>query len=693
MDVKKFVLNLNGKDLIVETGKLAKQANGAVTVTYGGTVVLATATMSNVARVDMDFFPLMVDYEERLYAAGKIKGSRFMKREGRPTDEAVLSGRMVDRTVRPLFNNRIRNEVQVVITVLSIDAESDLDFCSVVGGSCALAISDIPWGGPVGAIRIGKIDQQLIINPSHQQQIDGDYDFFVTGTGEEINMIEAGGREIAEEEAVMVLREAQQYLLQITNFQKDIVREVGKTKQDLVLLQADVEIENKIREFFVGKLSGAVMERDKKTRNENMRALKDEFLQFIKESVGEEYKNVANLIMDEEIDSFVHKQAIENNQRPDGREMNEVRDLGAEVSVLPRTHGSGLFNRGETQVLTVLTLGAPGDEQTIDGMQEETTKRFLHHYSFPPFSVGEVKPMRGPGRREIGHGALAEKAIEPLIPDKETFPYTIRLVSEVLSSNGSSSQASVCGSSLALMDGGVPIVRPAAGIAMGLMSNKQGGYKILTDIQGPEDHYGDMDFKVAGTEKGITAIQMDVKISGIVLDILQQALVQARLARLQILEAMNQAITQPRPDLSVYAPRIISFRIKPDKIRDVIGPGGKQINEIIDATGVSIDIEDDGLVMVTSKDAEGGKKAVAWIKSIVREVVAGEIFQGKVVKIMNFGAFVEILPNQEGLVHISELAHSRVEKVEDVVKVGDVIAVKVKGIDDQGRINLTHKGV
>jgi polyribonucleotide nucleotidyltransferase len=693
MDVKKFEKEINGRKLIIETGKLAGQSNGAVTVTYGGTVVLATAAMSDTAREGIDFFPLMVDYEERLYAAGKIKGSRFIKREGRPTDEAVLSGRMVDRTIRPLFNGRIRNEIQVILTILSLDSADDPDFCSVIGASAALAISDIPWDGPVGAIRIGKTENELIINPSYQERESGLYEFFIAGKDDKINMIEAGGKEIPEEEAIKVLETAQKYIAEIIAFQKEIITAIGKNKKEVKLVQATAEIENKMKDFLKGKMEGAIMEQDKKTRHQNMRELKDALKEFVKDSLGEEYIEISNLVLEEEIDSLVHKKALEEDQRPDGRKMDEVRSISAEIDLLPRTHGSGLFNRGETQVLTVLTLGSPGDEQTIDGMQEETTKRFLHHYSFPPYSVGEVRPMRGPGRREIGHGALAEKAIQPLIPNKEEFPYTIRLVSEVLSSNGSSSQASICGSSLALMDGGVPIPRPAAGIAMGLMSDKNGNYKILTDIQGPEDHYGDMDFKVAGTEKGITAIQMDVKIEGVSVVILKEAIQKARDARLHILNIMNKTISAPKPEMSPYAPRITSFRINPDKIRDVIGPGGKKINEIIAETGVSIDIEDDGLVMITSKDAEAAQKATAWIKDITREVVAGEIFQGKVIKLMTFGAFVEILPGQEGLVHISELAHNRVEKVEDVVKVGDTIAVKVKNIDDQGRINLTHKGV
>jgi polyribonucleotide nucleotidyltransferase len=693
MEEKIFRRKIAGKDLIIETGKLANQANGSVTVQYGGTVVLATATMNDKIREGIDFFPLMVDYEERLYAAGKIKGSRFIKREGRPTDEAILSGRMVDRTIRPLFNNRIRNDVQVVLTILSIDQENDPDLCSIIGASTALAISDIPWNGPVGAIRVAKTDNKFVINPTYEQREKSLYDIIATGKNGKINMIEAEGKEIPENEIVEAIKFAQKCIKEIIDFQNEIVSQVGREKKKVNLLCAEKNTEDEIRKFLSDKLESVVFEADKSKQAEKRDKLIKDLELFVSEKFGEELKNIANLILEEETDSFLHKKVLRENKRPDGRGMNEIRRISAQVGLLPRTHGSGLFNRGETQALTVATLGAPGDEQTLDNMEEEGTKRFMHHYTFPPFSVGEVAPMRGPGRREIGHGALAERALNPLIPDKESFPYTIRLVSEILSSNGSSSMASVCGSSLALMDAGVPIPRPAAGIAMGLVMENEKNYKILTDIQGPEDHYGDMDFKIAGTEKGITAMQMDVKVEGITLEIIEKTLLQAKEARTKIIEIMNQAISQPRKDLSPYAPRITTFKINPEKIRDVIGPGGKVINEIIADTGVTIDIEDDGTIMITSKDSEASAKATTWIKNITREVVPGEIFQGKVTRIMNFGVFVEILPGQEGLVHISELAPSRVEKAEDIVKVGDIIAVKVKEIDDQGRINLTHKGI
>lgn len=693
MEVKTFRKEIAGREMIIEAGRLAGQANGSATVQYGDTVLLATATMSDRQREGVNFFPLMVDYEERLYAAGKIKGSRFIKREGRPTDEAVLSGRMTDRILRPLFNGRIRNDIQVIITILSVDQANDPDLCAIIGASVALAISDIPWNGPVGAARASKADGKIIINPTYEQREKSLFEIMIAGRGGKINMIEAGGKEAPESEVLEAIEFAQSYIQEIEKFQIEIVARIGKTKREVPLVKADDETEKKIREFLSDKLYDLNFKTAKEEQGAKEKIIREELKEFVAENFSEKDLAVANIIMEEETDAIMHKSILQDNKRPDGRKMNELREISANVGILPRTHGSGLFNRGATQALTVATLGAPSDEQTLDSMEEEGTKRFMHHYSFPPFSVGEVAPMRGPGRREIGHGALAEKALLPMIPDKEIFPYTIRLVSEVLSSNGSSSMASACGSSLALMDAGVPIPRPVAGIAMGLISNKSGEYKILTDIQGPEDHYGDMDFKIAGSEIGITAMQMDVKVEGITLEIIEKTLAEARVARMRIMEVMNKTIPASRKDLSQYAPRITTMRINPEKIRDVIGPGGKVINEIIAETGVTIDIEDDGLVIITSKDPVAAKKAEEWIKNLTREVAAGEIFQGKVVKIMDFGAFVEILPGQDGLVHISELAPTRVNKVTDIVNVGDVIAVKVKEIDSQGRINLTHKGV
>ena len=693
MDIKTFKREIAGRTMTIEAGKLAGQANGSVTIQYGDTVILATATMSGHVREGMNYFPLMCDYEERLYAAGKIKGSRFIKREGRPSDEAILSGRIVDRTIRPLFNGRTRNDIQVVLTVLSVDQETDPDYLAVIGASAALAISDIPWDGPVGAVRAAKVDGKIIINPSYEQRKKSQYNIIVTGKIGRINMIEAEGKEVPESEIVEAVKTIEGTIKDVIDFQNEIISKIGKKKRAVKVLQADEKTENEIKKFLHGKLDALITENDKDKQAEIKTKLNEELKAFAVEKFGEDIMKIADLIVEEEMDSLLRRYVLDEKKRPDGRKMDELRPISASVGILPRTHGTGLFNRGATQALTIATLGAPGDEQTLDGMEEEGTKRFMHHYSFPAFSVGEVAPMRGPGRREIGHGALAEKAIEPLIPDKESFPYTIRLVSETLSSNGSSSMASVCGSSLALMDAGVPIPRAAAGIAMGLIMKDEKDYTILTDIQGPEDHHGDMDFKIAGTENGVTAIQLDVKIEGITVEIIEKTLAKAKDARLKIMEIMKKAIPESRKDLSVYAPRITSFRINTDKIRDVIGPGGKVINEIIADTGVTIDIEDDGLVMITSKNAEAAIKAATWIKNIVREVAPGELFQGKVTRIMNFGAFVEILPGQEGLVHISELAPSRVNRVEDVVKIGDIIAVKVKEIDSQGRINLTHKGI
>jgi len=696
---KKFTAEIDGKKLIIEIGKLANLANGAVTVRYGDTVVLATAVMSKNKREGIDYLPLLVDYEERVYAAGKIKGSRFIKRDGRPTDRAIVSGRVIDRVIRPLFNSRIRNDIQVVVTVLSVDQENDPVICAVLGASLALGISDIPWNGPAGAVEIAKIKDQLKINAVYKEREEAEFDLIVAGVEDKINMIEGEGQEAEEKDVIEGIKLSQRYIKELVDFQKRIIREVGLPKTQPILVEVSEEVRKTIRKFLADKLKAAIYETDKTKRIEEERELKESLESYLKEKYPEDfeekgYNEAAEIIMDEEIDRVVHEGIIKENRRPDGRKMDEVRSLSAEVGVLPRTHGTGLFNRGETQVLSVLTLGAPGDEQLLDSMEENGVKRFMHHYTFPGFSVGEVRPMRGPSRRDIGHGNLAERALEKLIPDKEDFPYTIRLVSEVLSSNGSSSMASVCGSSLALMDGGVPIPRAVAGIAMGLMiDEKDGSYKILTDIQGPEDHHGDMDLKIAGTKKGITALQMDVKIKGVALEILREAFGAARQARLKIITEMNKAISVSRKELSVYAPRITTLKINPEKIRDVIGPGGKVINEIIDQTGVTIDIEDDGLVMITSKDAKAAEKAVDWVRDLTHEVKPGEIFKGQVKRIMDFGAFVEILPGQEGLVHISEMAPWRVNRVEDILKVGEVISVKVKGIDEQGRINLTLKGI
>ena len=679
--------------MIIGIGKFANQADGAVTVRYGGTVVLVTAVMSKETRMETDYMPLMVDYEEKFYAAGKIKGSRFMKREGRAPDDAVLSGRLIDRTIRPRFNQKIRNEVQIIATVLSFDKENDPDILALFGASLALLISDIPWNGPVAGARVGMIDGQWLLNPSYENRKKSQFDVVIAGTKDKINMLEAGADEMPEEVMLSAIEFGHKYVQKIIEFQEQIAKEIGNQKRKIEISEPDEKFRKDALDFLNNDLEKFIYEKDKQKRSKNLDGLKKKFIEYVEKSYPNDESKIryAYTILEEETDRIVHKNILEKEMRPDGRKLDEIRSLNCEAAVLPCTHGSGLFQRGETQALSVLTLGAPDDEIIIETMEIDEKRRFMHHYNFPPFSVNEVKPMRGPGRRDIGHGALAEKAIFPLIPQKETFPYAIRVVSEILSSNGSSSMASVSGASLALMDGGVPIKRAAAGIAMGLIMESEKKYKILTDIQGPEDHYGDMDLKVAGTKKGVTAIQMDVKIEGVTAEILKESFEQAKKARMQILEIMDKVISAPRENLSPYAPRIITIQINPDKIRDVIGPGGKVINAIIKETGVDINVEDDGLVYVTSVDQKSGEKAAEWIRNIVREAKAGEVFSGKVTRIFPFGAMVEILPGQEGLVHISKLAPFRVRNVEDIVKIGDIVSVKVEEIDRQGRINLSLK--
>ncbi|TAK96744.1 polyribonucleotide nucleotidyltransferase [Patescibacteria group bacterium] len=694
MEQKTWSLQIGGRILEVGTGLLAGQANGSVTVRYGDTVVLATATMSRGASKISGYFPLMVDYEERYYAAGKIKGSRFIKREGRPSDEAVLTGRKIDRTIRPLFDSRMRNEVQVVVTVLSVDGENDPDIVAMIAASAALSLSDIPWNGPIAAARVGKVKDELVLNAVNAELEESGFDLVLAGTADKVNMIEVAANEVPEAEMLKSFAFGHEAVKKICAFIADIQKEAGKAKVAPVLLQGTPEFEAKIKEILLSAgLAEALYDRNKAVIEEKIAAIKDKAKTYIKESFTEDLdklKEIAEQVFEEVSDEIVHQNILGKEQRPDGRKLDELRQITCQVGLLPRTHGSALFTRGETQALTVTTLGAPGDEQVIDTMEVDMKKRYIHHYNFPPFSVGEVRPMRGPGRREVGHGALAEKALVPVLPSKEVFPYTTLLVSEILSSNGSSSMAATCGSTLSLMDAGVPIKRPVSGIAMGIIVG-EGSYKILTDIQGLEDHYGDMDYKVAGTTEGITAMQMDVKVDGVTLEMLEKALSQAKINRLQILEKMLAAIAAPRAEMSRYAPRIIIMKINPEKIRNVIGTGGKIINEIIDETGVEIDIEDDGSIFITSVDEASAKKAQDWIKNLTHEVKAGERFNGRITRIMNFGAFAEILPGQEGLIHISELADHRVEKVEDVVKVGDVVPVLVKNIDDQGRINLSHK--
>lgn len=695
MEKKTWSLQIGGRVLEIETGIMAKQANGSVTVRYGDTVVLATAVMSKGASKISGYFPLMVDYEERYYAAGKIKGSRFIKREGRPSDDAILTGRVVDRTIRPLFNGRMRNEVQVVVTVLSIDGENDPDVISMIAASTALTLSDIPWNGPIGAVRIGRLNGEFILNPVNGELADGDIDLIISGTKEKINMIEAGMKEVPEEDVAAAFAFGHEAIKKITTLIEDIAKEVGKPKSQPTLLQGTPEFEAEIKELFLKEnLNEILYDKNKKVIEEKIKDVKEKINIHIKEKYpedAEKLKEIAEQVFEEASDEIVHENILKNDQRPDGRKLNEVRHIDCRVGLLPRTHGSALFTRGETQALTITTLGSPGDEQIIDTMEVDMKKRYIHHYNFPPFSVGEVRPMRGPGRREIGHGALAERALVPVLPSKDDFPYTTLLVSEILESNGSSSMASTCGSTLSLMDAGVPIKRPVSGIAMGIIVGKNNEFKVLTDIQGLEDHYGDMDFKAAGTEKGITALQMDVKVDGITVEMLEAVLKQSKTNRAEILAIMLETIPVPRENMSQYAPRIITMHINPAKIRSVIGTGGKIINEIIDETGVQIDIEDDGSVFITSADEASALKAQQWIDNLTHEVKKGEHFNAKITRIMNFGAFAEILPGQEGLIHISELADHRVEKVEDVVKVGDVVPVKVKEIDDQGRINLSIK--
>lgn len=699
MPQKKWSLQIGGRILEVETGLLAGQANGAVTVRYGDTVVLATATMSKKASKIQGYFPLMVDFEERYYAAGKIKGSRFIKREGRPSDDAILSGRLVDRTIRPLFNPRMRNEVQVVVTVLSYDGENDPDILAVIAASTALSISNIPWNGPVSAVKVGRVKGELILNPVNGELKEGELDLTLAGTKEKINMIETAAKEIPEEEIVKAFEFGQIAVAKIAEFIEQIQKEAGAEKAMPALLQGTPEFEEAVKKIILeGKIEEAIYQKEKKNLEAGMEAIKEKVKAYIKEQAKEtdeksKMEEVADQIMEEVSDAIVHQNILEKDMRPDGRKLEELRQIECRVSLLPRTHGSGLFTRGETQALTITTLGSPGDEQVIDTMEVDMKKRYIHLYNFPPFCVGEVKPMRGPGRREVGHGALAEKAIIPVLPSKEEFPYTILLVSEVLSSNGSSSMASTCGSTLSLMDAGVPIKRPVSGIAMGIIIGKDGNYKVLSDIQGAEDHYGDMDFKAAGTEIGITALQMDVKVDGVTTKMLSDVLQQSRKNRIEILEKIAAAIPEPRKEMSQYAPRIIVMKISPDKIRNVIGTGGKIINEIIDETGVQIDIEDDGSIFITSADEISAKKATTWIDNLTHEVKAGEIFNAKVTRLMNFGAFAEILPGQEGLIHVSEIADRRVERVEDVLKVGDIVPAVVKEIDSQGRINLSMKAL
>ncbi|MBI2669893.1 MAG: polyribonucleotide nucleotidyltransferase [Candidatus Yanofskybacteria bacterium] len=705
MGIKTYKEEFAGKPLFVELGRLAGQANGSCRVQYGDTTVLVTATMSAHAK-DADYFPLTVDYEEKYYAAGKIKGSKWIKRETRPSDEAILSARLIDRALRPRFDHNIRNEVQVVATMLSFDGVNDPDIPALFGASLALMISDIPFDGPVSACRVGRVNGKLVFNPTYQERQQSDFDIVVAGTDKKINMIEAGANIIPEKEIVEAAAKAHKELSTLIKLQIKIAGDLATKKQELAVSKRDGALAKVVGDFVEPKLEKVLYTPHKQEYIEGLRRIQNELTEYVTAQYTDHPElnkklKEAGLIFEEEIDRIVHKNILEGEKRPDGRKIDEIRDISAEVGILPHSHGVGLFNRGTTQALTILTLAAPGMEQWVETMEIELTKkRFMHHYLFPPFSVGETGRMGGAGRREIGHGALAERALEPLIPSKDEFPYTIRVVSEILSSNGSSSMASVCGSSLALMDGGVPIKTAAAGIAMGLMFESPSPeasdgqvkkYKILTDIQGPEDHHGDMDLKVAGTKDGVTAMQMDVKIDGIDEEILEKALAQARKARLEILEHMSKAIAEPRKELSQFAPRVKIIKIDPDKIRTVIGPQGKMINEIIEKTGVEIDIEQDGSVFITSDSPEGMEKAIKWIETITYEAKPGDEFDGKVTRLMDFGAFVEFMPGQEGMVHVSEISSEHIRRPSDVLKIGQTVHVRVKQIDELGRINLTMR--
>ncbi|MFD1443300.1 MULTISPECIES: polyribonucleotide nucleotidyltransferase [Thermoactinomyces] len=694
MEPQTFETDLAGRKLKLEIGKYANQANGAVMVRYGDTSVLATAVASKEPK-DTDFFPLTVNYEERLYAVGKIPGG-FIKREGRPSDKAILASRLIDRPIRPLFDEGFRNEVQVVTTVMSVDQDCSSEIAAMIGASVALSISDIPFKGPIGGVVVGRVDGQLVINPTVEQMEKSDLHLVVAGTKHGVNMVEAGSDEVPEETMLEAILFGHEVIKELVAFQEQIVEKVGLPKMEPELHQVDPGLEKRVRELATDSLIQAVQVIDKQERQDAIDQVKEEVLaqmagELTEEEWAEQEKDM-NTVLDQIVKEEVRRLILEEGKRPDGRAVDEIRPLSSEIDVLPRTHGSGLFRRGQTQVLSVCTLGALGDVQILDGLDLEESKRFMHHYNFPPFSVGEARPIRSPGRREIGHGALGERALEPVIPSEDVFPYTIRLVSEVLESNGSTSQASICASTLALMNAGVPIKAPVAGIAMGLVKEED-NVVVLTDIQGMEDHLGDMDFKVAGTRKGVTALQMDIKIEDIDRNILQRALEQARKARMVILDNMEATIKEPRKQLSPYAPKITTLRIHPDKIRDVIGPSGRVINKIIEETGVKIDIEQDGRIFIASPETEQNERAKKIIEDLVREVVVGETYLGTVKRIEKYGAFVEIIPGKEGLVHISQLDLNRVGKVSDVVKVGDSIMVKVTEIDDQGRINLSRKAV
>ena len=681
MSFKTYQTQIAGQNLKVEIGKLAKQANGSVMVSLGETTVLVTAVMSG-KPVSSNYLPLFVDYQEKFYANGKIKGSRFVKREGKPSEESVLTGRLVDRAIRPFFDQSLRHEIQVVVTTLSMDDSNDPDSIALFGASLALSISDIPWNGPVAALRVASVDNQIIINPSFEQREIGDFDTIITlNSDNRLVMMEFGGKQVPETVVLEAFNSVVPEINKMIQFQDNIIAEIGVKKQDLIKTNSNLEIIEGIKNIVSGRLEPAIYGDPVTTKQAHHQLLVE------LNQVYPEHKDLVEHTLDQELNIVFKEGVLERELRPDGRKLNQVRELSSEIDVLPRVHGSGLFNRGATQTLSILTLGSPGEAQIVDEMKDEIKKRFMHHYNFPPFSVGEVGQLRGPGRREIGHGALAEKALEGVLPNIEDFPYTIRIVTEVLGSNGSSSMASVCSSTLALLAAGVPIISPVAGIAIGIVEG-QGKYKILTDIQGLEDHFGEMDFKVAGTKNGVNAIQMDIKGKGMSVAIFSEALETARMARLTILDTLCQTISQVRDEVSRYAPKIEVVRINPNKIKDVIGTGGKIINSIIDETGTKIDIEDNGQIFITGEDLSKVIQAKDIILDLVYVPKEGDVFDGKVVKIMPFGAFVNIKIGVDGLIHISDIADKYINKIEDVIQLNQSIRVKIKKVDTDGRISL-----
>jgi polyribonucleotide nucleotidyltransferase len=691
LQVRRAEAEVGGKRVVFETGLLARQADGAVTVTHGETVVLVTATMADTPREGIDFFPLTCDFEERMYAAGKIPGG-FFKREGRPGERAILTSRLIDRPLRPLFPKGMRNDVQIVATVLSTDQEHDPGVAAVNGASAALLLSGIPWDGPVGAVRVGLVDGTLVINPTLRVlEETSQLDLVVAATDQAVMMVEAGASEVPEARVVEAVDLAHGEIKKLIAAQRELAAAAGKARRDVAIATAGPDLEAAVKEAARPLVRQALAQPDKLAREDALRAVEVEVVAQLRERFPDAGQFIGEIVT-ATAKAEVRRAILDEGRRPDGRGPKDIRPLSCAVGILPRTHGSALFQRGQTQVLSITTLGTGEDEQRLDDIGIVEKKRYLHHYSFPPFAVGEVRPLRGPGRRETGHGALAERALEPMLPPPEQFPYTVRVVSETLESNGSSSMASVCGSTLSLMDAGVPLRAPVAGVAIGLVTDTS-RYTLLTDILGMEDGMGDMDFKVAGTRQGITALQLDIKIAGLSRQQIAEALAQAREARLVILDTMAEALPAPRTALSPYAPRILTIQINPDKIRDIIGPGGKIINKITAETGTKIDIEQDGRVMIASVDEAAARRAVGMIEAITKEVQVGDTYRGRVTRLMNFGAFVEILPGKEGLVHISELSYAPVGRVEDVVKVGDEIDVKVKDIDNLGRVNLTHRGL